>query len=123
MRLILSLPQKPVRPTGIIILIVLFGIGISYRIFGQVFFLTSLDYGVMGMHDWLILPSLFLDGFIIFGLYSAKRWARKILLILGWIGLIMGIITIFFIPIAIVFGILVWYLRKPHVKEYFGINK
>jgi len=121
----LSLPQS-VRPTGIKVLIILFIISIGSSTVGY-FLINPLLYSsyipsFFGEDTFFYRMEIFLDTLIIIGLYYARPLTRKFLLVIGWIGLIVGIISIIYIPIAIVFGILVWYLKKPHVKEYFGID-
>ena len=125
-----SLPQKPIRPLGIKILVILFVISVSYRIADNIF--ISQIYDIPSSFMMLMMPisytgldyifalSIFLDVIVMIGLYNGKSLVRKFLLILGWIGLILSIIALS--PIVIIFGIMVWYLRKPNVKEYFGVG-
>ena len=57
-------------------------------------------------------------------LFSGRSWGRKIVIILAIISLIVGIITIISgegTPIfsIILNSIILWYMRREHVKAYF----
>ena len=67
-------------------------------------------------------------GFAVAGaMLSGKGWGRTIAVIFSIIGLAYGITFMIFggntwLDILIN-GIVLWYLRKPHVKAYFGQSK
>jgi len=57
-------------------------------------------------------------------LFSGRAWGRMIVIILAIISLIIGIITIVSGDassiISIILNVIIlWYLRRPHVKAYF----
>jgi len=63
--------------------------------------------------------------FVIAGaLFSGKPWGRIVVIVLSIISLIMGIISVFGNPFSIFTIILdivvLWYMWRPHVIEYFG---
>jgi uncharacterized membrane protein (DUF2068 family) len=62
---------------------------------------------------------------VAYGLFKAKKWAWTINVILSFISIAMGIVSIAtgniggIVSIAIS-GLIVYYLYRPHVKAYFG---
>jgi hypothetical protein len=59
------------------------------------------------------------------GLWDGKDWAREVMLVLTAIGIIVSILLLPFYPnygapIPALFQF--WYLRRPHVKDYFNEN-
>lgn len=119
-----SSPQKPRRPFGITILIIFSIVSVVYSLVSWTYFATELPlifYNVPLISSFFVFFYLLLVIFnviMIIGLYSGKWWGRKIVLVLGWIGLVTSIISLN--PVGIlVFAVIVWYLRKSHVKEYF----
>jgi len=60
-------------------------------------------------------------------LFSGRAWGRTIVIILAIISLVSGIVYIVSgeatsIFLIILNGIILWYLRRPYVKEYFQVT-
>jgi lysylphosphatidylglycerol synthetase-like protein (DUF2156 family) len=123
-----------VRPTGITVLAVLYGIG----------GILGLVSGVMSLNIVSIIPSL-LNLAIAYGLWKGMSWSWWLTLIFSILGIIAGVLILAcsslilaLMPKAIaliagsviaVMGILtivlnaviVYYITRPHVKDFFGI--
>ena len=57
-------------------------------------------------------------------LFGGKPWGRAVILVLSIIGLIFGVLAIISGNVSSIFtmiinGIVIWYLGRPHVIEYF----
>ena len=114
-------PAPRTRPTGITILAVLYIIEGLYLLALPLFFTAMLS-GMMGMPGvaaitgicWAVFGILALIEFLIaYGLLKGLRWARIAAIIFAIIGL-LGI------PIGTIISIIIlWYLFKPEVKEWF----
>lgn len=122
------------RPTGITVLAVLYGIG----------GILGLVSGVMSLNIVSIIPSL-LNLAIAYGLWKGMSWSWWLTLIFSILGIIAGVLILAcsslilaLMPKAIaliagsviaVMGILtivlnaviVYYITRPHVKDFFGI--
>lgn len=123
------IPKKLVRPTGITVFIILSIFSIVYSVASWIYFSAYVGelaylpqfFPIASILIYLYVIMIFFNLVVTFGLYSGKSWGRTIVLITSCIGLIVSIIG--FNPIGLIlFGILVWYLRKEHVKKYFGVN-
>jgi len=60
-----------------------------------------------------------------YGLWRGKRWAWTITMILSFIGIALGAISIVTGNIAAIFNLIInaivlYYLYRPHVKVFFG---
>ncbi len=123
------------RPAGVTILGILHAIGGAFAIVGVLMGITMLTVGVfqdalmVGQGGFLVVLASVLAA-INFGiagaLFSGRAWGRMIVIILAIISLIMGIFTIVSGEAASIFsiilnGIILWYLRRPYVKEYFQV--
>ena len=117
------------RPTGIALLVSLefisglISLGITLYLFTLTYFPgNSVTYFSLSGVTSLILA---------YGLWVGKRWARTITLILSivgmllWLSNILGIITIspssFLTSIVniVLDGAIIYYLTRPHIKDYF----
>ena len=121
------------RPTGVTILGILHAIGGAFAIVGVLMGVTLLTVGafqdafMVGAGGFLVVMAgvLAAVNFGIAGaLFSGRAWGRTIVIILAIISLVMGIISIVNGEAGSIFSIILnviilWYLRRPHVKAYF----
>ena len=121
------------RPTGVTILGILHAIGGAFAIVGVLMGITLMTVGafqdafMVGAGGFLVVLAgvLAAVNFGIAGaLFSGRAWGRMIVIILAIISLIIGIITIVSGDassiISIILNVIIlWYLRRPHVKAYF----
>jgi uncharacterized membrane protein len=127
-----------IRPLGITILGILHLIGGAasaiMAVFGAVILGISGDMGYFGMFS-AALGSVFLIMFGILAaiefaiagaLFSGKPWGRMIVIILSIIGAVVGLVSIVGNPFSILSvvldGVVLWYMWRPHVMSYFGIE-
>jgi len=73
--------------------------------------------------DWIMIG---VHGAIAGALAGGRSWGRSLILVLSIIGLVFGVINffsgnMFAIFSIIINGIVISYLRKPHVKQWFGV--
>jgi len=121
------------RPTGVTILGILHAIGGAFAIVAVLMGVTMMSVGafqdalMVGAGGFLVVLAVVV-GALNFGiagaLFSGRSWGRKIVIILAIISLIVGIITIISgegTPIfsVILNSIILWYMRREHVKAYF----
>ena len=122
------------RPTGVTILGILHAIGGAFAIVAVLMGVTMMSIGafqdalMVGAGGFLVVLAVVV-GALNFGiagaLFSGRSWGRKIVIILAIISLIVGIITIISgegTPIfsVILNSIILWYMRREHVKAYFS---
>ncbi len=121
------------RPAGVTILGILHAIGGAFAIVGVLMGITLMTVGafqdafMVGAGGFLVVLAgvLAAVNFGIAGaLFSGRAWGRMIVIILAIISLIIGIITIVSGDassiISIILNVIIlWYLRRPHVKAYF----
>ena len=106
------------RPLGVTIIAILTAIG------GIVFLASGAALLVIGIG--IILLALGVAYFVMaYGLWTGKRWAWTITLILSGIGIILGVISIAAgnigsIVSIIIQAVVIYYLYRPSVKVYFG---
>ena len=121
------------RPTGVTILGILHAIGGAFAIVAVLMGVTMMSIGafqdalMVGAGGFLVVLAVVV-GALNFGiagaLFSGRSWGRTIVIILAIISLIVGIITIISgegTPIfsVILNSIILWYMRREHVKAYF----
>ena len=124
------------RPAGVTILGILHAIGGAFAIVGVLTGITMLTVGVfqdalmVGQGGFLVVLASVLAA-INFGiagaLFSGRAWGRTIVIILAVFSLVSGIVSIVSGEAAPIFliilnGIILWYLRRPYVKEYFQVT-
>ncbi len=123
------------RPAGITILGILHAIGGAFAIVGVLMGITLMTAGafqdafMVGAGGFLVVLAgvLAAVNFGIAGaLFSGRAWGRTIVIILAIISLVIGIVSIVSGEAAPIFsiilnGIILWYLRRPYVKEYFQV--
>ena len=124
------------RPAGVTILGILHAIGGAFAIVGVLTGITMLTVGafqdafMVGTGGFLLVLAGIIAA-INFGiagaLFSGRAWGRMIVIILASISLVLGIVSIVSGEAASIFsiilnGIILWYLRRPHVKEYFQVT-
>ena len=68
------------------------------------------------------------SGAVAVGLYKGNGWAWRALTIVAFVGIAIGAVSLAMGNIAeiasiLINGAIVFYLYKPHVKEYFGKEK
>lgn len=127
---------KPKRPRGITILAILFIIGGGYGLYSFLGFgiepspFEGLPEMSLEEQGWFVysISSAILAIAVGGAMFSGKSWAWPVIIILVIIDLALAVLSQIFslgiTPILIVIdAIVLWYLRKPHVKEYFGRNK
>lgn len=110
------------RPTGITILAILSilsGIVAIILAFFAGALTANFGIGVLGGAITGIGVAVAAFHFVIaFGLLSGKPWGRLIVIAFSLIGLIMGAISLNIFSI-IIDGIILYYMWRPHVREYF----
>ena len=109
------------RPTGVAILAILEVImGVYYLITGFGEFLTSaiipLVHSVLG--TMLIIVGL-LSILLAWGLWTSKGWARMVALVFAILAIILGLIPPFHIIGQVIEVIIIYYLTRPNVKQFF----
>ena len=124
------------RPAGVTILGILHAIGGAFAIVGVLTGITMLSVGafqdalMVGQGGFLVVLASVLAA-INFGiagaLFSGRAWGRMIVIILAIFSLVSGIVSIVSGEAAPIFliilnGIILWYLRRPYVKEYFHVT-
>lgn len=121
------------RPTGVTILVILvFIVGLFGALLGFLLLIASgiaTDYGygfieafleIFGAILLLLGLVSFVDGW---GLWNLKKWGFQLAMILSVIGIIWGIISLpIGIILIIIYGIIVYYLTRPEIKDVFGIT-
>jgi hypothetical protein len=124
------------RPAGVTILGILHAIGGAFAIVGVLMGITLMTTGafqdafMVGAGGFLVVLAgvLAAVNFGIAGaLFSGRAWGRTIVIILAIISLVLGIVSIVSGEAASIFsiilnGIILWYLRRPYVKEYFQVT-
>ena len=106
------------RPLGVTIIAILTAIG------GIVFLASGAVLLIVGIG--IILLALGIAYFVMaYGLWTGKRWAWSITLILSVIGIIVAIASIVAgnvgsIISIIINGVVIYYLYRPNVKAFFG---
>ncbi|MEE9535447.1 MAG: hypothetical protein V3V58_02775 [Nitrosopumilaceae archaeon] len=124
------------RPTGVTILGILHAIFGAFAIVSVLMGITMMTVGafqdalMVGQGGFLVVLASVLAA-INFGiagaLFSGRAWGRMIVIILAIISLVSGIVYIVSgeatsIFLIILNGIILWYLRRPYVKEYFQVT-
>ena len=124
------------RPAGVTILGILHAIGGAFAIVGVLMGITLMTTGafqdafMVGAGGFVVVLAgvLAAVNFGIAGaLFSGRAWGRTIVIILAIISLVIGIVSIVSGEAASIFsiilnGIILWYLRRPYVKEYFHVT-
>ena len=112
--------SEKVRPTGVTILAILEIIGGIIAIVSG-FIVTPLF--VFDAFSVVIGPILIILGivsfFLAWGLLKGKSWAWTLALIITIISVIFDL-TSFNVIGLVIDGIILYYLFRPHVKDYFG---
>jgi uncharacterized membrane protein HdeD (DUF308 family) len=113
-----NMESQKLRPLGVTIISILTAIG------GIVFLASGAVLLVVGIG--IILLALGIAYFVMaYGLWTGKRWAWTVTLILSVIGIIVAIASIVAgnvgaIISIIIHGVVIYYLYKPNVKAFFG---
>jgi len=122
-------------PAGIMVFVVLHSfavlIFIIHAIISIPFILITLfdDFDLAGFAvleiflSWIMLS---ISGAIVYGLVNRKEWSRTFVMTLAGISLIVGFIdlvsgNIFAVFAIIIDGIIISYMRKPHIIEWFNV--
>jgi hypothetical protein len=122
-------------PTGIMVLVALHSIAvlifIVHAIISIPFILVTLfdesGLGALALYDifwtWILLS---ISGIIVAGLLNRKDWSRTLVMALAGIGVVFGIIDIlsgnmFAVFSVIINGVIIYYMRKPHIVEWFTL--
>ena len=124
------------RPAGVTILGILHAIFGAFAIVSVLMGITMMTVGafqdalMVGQGGFLFVLASVLAA-VNFGiagaLFSGRAWGRTIVIILAIISLVIGIVSIVSGEAASIFsiilnGIILWYLRRPYVKEYFHVT-
>jgi len=121
-------------PTGIVVFVVLHSftvlIFILHAIISIPFILIALfdDFDLAGFAvfeifwSWIMLS---MSGAIVGGLLYRKAWARTFVMALAGISMVVGFIdlvsgNIFAVFVIIIDGIIISYMQKPHIIEWFS---
>ena len=121
-------------PTGIMVFAALHSfavfIFIVHAIISIPFILVTLfdesGLGALALYDifwtWILLS---ISGTIVAGLLYRQEWSRTFVMALAGIGLVFGVIGIisgnmFPVFTVIINGVIILYMRKPHIKEWFS---
>jgi len=133
-------PPPPRRPTGITVLALLQFVGGAIAIIlGLVFIavgpmLPGIAAGLPPMLSALVsILGVFLlvAGLVAlvvgWGLWTGKGWAWWLTVIIECLGLVSGLVSIASGDLSALFGLaiaalILWYMFKPHVKNFFGIK-
>jgi|SRR4051794_11792920 hypothetical protein len=130
------------RPTGVTVLAVLYWIGafglllvgvflaIGSTIMGTVWRDMGPMMGSLGAIGGIIFIGFaVLLGFIGYGLFDLREWARVTAMVFAGIGLLIALLS-FFTPLGVsiigrvfrigVNGLILWYLNQPEIKGVFG---
>ena len=113
-----NMESQKYRPFGVTLIAILTAIG------GIVFLASGAILLVVGIG--IILLALGIAYFVMaYGLWTGKRWAWTITLILSVIGIIVAIASIVAgnvgaIISIIIHGVVIYYLYRPNVKAFFG---
>lgn len=117
----LRVPRIGVRPSGVTILAVLYWLsavaailgGLAY-VAGLLYFLPSAFLALFWVLGAVLIAIGVLDIVIGWGLWTFKKWARTVAIILAIIGLIS-------FPIGTVISVItLWYLFRPEIKACFA---
>ncbi len=123
-------------PAGVTILGILHAIFGAFAIVSVLMGITMMTVGafqdalMVGQGGFLVVLASVLAA-INFGiagaLFSGRAWGRMIVIILAIFSLVLGIVSIVSGEGASIFsiilnGIILWYLRRPYVKEYFQVT-
>jgi len=106
------------RPDGVKVLTLLF-------IIGGILFLVSAAFGGYFFEATILGLIAIISFGIAYGLWHGRRWARTATMILAIVGLVVSLMfTLILWPLGIV-GIIIettviYYLTRPHVKNFFG---
>jgi hypothetical protein len=106
------------RPLGVTIIAILTVIGgLAFVAIGIALLIIGIGFGLL-----VISIAYFV---MAYGLWTGKRWAWTITLILSGIGIILGIASIAFAHIGAVFHIIIsavifYYLYRPNVRAFYG---
>jgi hypothetical protein len=121
------------RPTGVTILAILEAIaGIYYLVTGVGDFLAAaiirslvspgIPYNIMPMIPRVLGVGLSIIGLVsivlAWGLWTGKGWARMVALVFAIIAIILSLISFHIIGLVIS-AIIVYYLTRPNIKEFF----
>ena len=121
------------RPLGVTFLGAIHVVGGIFSLFAALWGFSFFTVGLFNDATMAAIGGLFLVWFgiltainwgIASALFSGKPWGRAVILVLSIIGLIFGIVAIIGGNISSIFtmiinGIVIWYLGRPHVIEYF----
>jgi len=121
------------RPTGISILAILEAIiGVYYLVTGFAEFtsaiirsltLSSYPYETIHLIHSILGTMLIIVGLIsillAWGLWTGKGWARMVALVFAILGIIMDLIPPFHIIGLVIEAVIVYYLTRPNVKQFF----
>lgn len=128
----------PERPLGITILAILAGLGgIGFLLLAAMVGALSAMIGMLGMGAevpflgiiagfvmifmgiFIILAVLYFA--VAYGLWTGKGWAWTLSIILFVLDIILGLAMLPGGIVTIIIAVLIiWYLTRPHVKEFFG---
>jgi len=117
------------RPRGVTILAIIYIIsggfmllylsefGTPLEIFSQI---STIQEGI-DVYSYI----LYFVGFAVAGaMLSGKGWGRTLVVILTIIEIVLAAVFLFWdgrqVVVLIIGVVILWYLRKPHVKAYFG---
>lgn len=125
------------RPAGVTVLAVLIGIGAVLAFFGALFLLLGgAMVGVEGepAAGGVMLAGLFLFVYFVlaaavaWGLLRGARWSWYTALVLAGIGILNGLLAIATGDVlSAIFafainGLVIWYLLRPDVQDWFGVR-
>jgi len=120
------------RPRGITILAILLIINgvigfIYFSEFGtplEIFSQISTIEEAIGVYNYIFY---FVGFAVAVAMLSGKGWGRTIAIILMIITIVISGVFLFwngsYVFVLIISIVILWYLRKPHVKAYFGQSK
>ncbi|MDA4125793.1 MAG: hypothetical protein OK452_01115 [Thaumarchaeota archaeon] len=128
---------KPSRPTGVTILAILDFVGGVLAFFVGLFVVALGGSGLLSQFGYG-----FVSGFVVvagvaviiigllglllgWGMWTGKEWAWILAIVLYALGALSSLLSLAggslgSIVSLVIYGLLLWYLWKPHVKAYFG---
>lgn len=128
---------KPARPGGVTVLAILDFLGGILAFFAGLFVVALGGSGLLSQFGYG-----FVSGFVVvagvaviiigllalllgYGMWTGKEWAWLLAVILYALGAVSSLLSLAggsfgSIVSLVIYGLLLWYLWKPHVKAYFG---
>lgn len=123
-----AVPEKPARPLGITLFAILSIIGIVITfvmitsLIGVLFTFLSMLFGAgESVIIFILYIPIIIQSIIVISLFIGKSWARTLIQIFAIVGLVLELLTLNIFGV-IVNAVILWYLSKQNVKNYFQVQ-